>query len=254
MLCRANKGLRRQSIRYNSDQISPSPPKKNRNSDTKGLRFLLFYDIIVPEMKKCDAFSHLMCYNEILKNFQIYTESNDMKNRSFHIEIQENGTEVIKDSTDTAFAEISVCKTNCLLTMYRDEDPKIDKAIISCQTDDDTRICKNELVRFILNGDPDKLNWYIGMDYNDVDTFFSGKELRFFHYKEDLSAIDDLAKKINAQFSDNSDLLIYVESTHAGFAFLDRLHFSRWLQFSHNETIATEIKVSIWHNETEKSD
>lgn len=177
-----------------------------------------------------------------------------MKNRSFHIEIQENGTEVIKNSTDTVFAEISVCKTNCLLTMYRDGDPKIDKAIISCQTDDDTRICKNELVRFILNGDPDKLNWYIGMDYNDVDTFFSGKELRFFHYKEDLSAIDDLAKKINAQFSDNSDLLIYVESTRAGFAIFDRLHFSQWLQFSHSATPSTEIKVSVWQNALRKAD
>ena len=92
------------------------------------------------------------------------------------------------------------------------------------------------------------------MDYNDVDTFFSGKELRFFHYKEDLSAIDNLAKKINAQFSDNSDLLIYVESTRAGFAIFDRLHFSQWLQFSHSATPSTEIKVSVWQNALRKAD
>ena len=29
--------------------FSPSPPNKNRNSDTKELRFLFFYGIIVPD-------------------------------------------------------------------------------------------------------------------------------------------------------------------------------------------------------------
>jgi hypothetical protein len=33
----------------NSDQISPSPPNKNRNSDTKELRFLFLCGIIVPD-------------------------------------------------------------------------------------------------------------------------------------------------------------------------------------------------------------
>ncbi len=177
-----------------------------------------------------------------------------MRNDKLQKTIQKSEIIAIKDLGEDVFIEISVHRTLCLLKINSDANARLCESQIVCQTEDEANICKDELARFIHAGDSNNLNWYIGMDYNDVDNFFSGKELRFFHYKEDLSAIDDLAKKINTQFSANSDLLIYVESTHAGITIFDRLHFSRWVQFSHNETITTEIKVSIWHNATGKAD
>ena len=48
ILCGAERQRpRTQSIRYNSDQISFDKPNMNRNSDTKGLRFMLFCGIIM---------------------------------------------------------------------------------------------------------------------------------------------------------------------------------------------------------------
>ena len=173
---------------------------------------------------------------------------------SYKKTIQKSEMIAIKDLGDDVFVEISVHETQCLLKINADSNARLCEAHIVCQTEDEANICKDELARFIRTGDSNNLNWYIGMDYDDVNNFFFGKELQFFHYKEDLSAIDDLAKKINAQFSSDSDLLIYVESTHSGIAIFDRLHFSRWLQFSDIEEITTEIKVSIWYNATGKTD
>ncbi len=176
-----------------------------------------------------------------------------MKNGKLQ-KIQENNMTVINHFSDDVFAEIFVQGTRCLLKIDANAQPKLCEACIVCQTENEANICKDELARFIRTSDSNNLNWYIGMDYNDVNTFFSGKELRFFHYKEALSAIDDVAEKINAQFPTDSDLLIYVEGTYAGLDIFDRLHFSRWIQFSYNEAIAPEIKVSVWHNAAGKAD
>ncbi|MBQ9784651.1 MAG: hypothetical protein IJW29_04035 [Clostridia bacterium] len=174
-----------------------------------------------------------------------------MKNSSLHEVVQENGITVIKDSADTAFAEISVCETNCLLKMYKDGESKADTTIISCQTDNDTKICKNELIRFILSGDPDSLNWYIGMDFEDIHNFCSAaKRLQFIYFEEDISAVNNIAEQINALFPNTGDLLIYVQGSDCGIGarLFDRLPFSRWIQFSLDETLNTNIKVSIWYN------
>ena len=167
--------------------------------------------------------------------------------------LQKSEIIAVKDLGDDIFMEISVQGAQCLLKTNYDEKARLCESRIICQTEDEANICKAELARFIRTGDSNNLNWYIGMDYNDVYNFFFGKELQFFHFKEDLSSIDDLAKKINAQFPDNSDLLIYADGASVGIALFDNLHFSRWIQFSNNES-ANEIKVSVWHNVTVKAD
>ena len=171
-----------------------------------------------------------------------------MENKRFQNIANEPGARTIKDSGNAVYAEIFVQGNRCTFRISPHGDAKFGETNIVCQSEEEAIICQTELAQLILTGDPNALNWYLGMDFEDVEKIFSGKELRFAHYKESVSSMDDAAARINARFSGVSDLFIYVEGSHTGGSILDRITvFPRWAQFSLNESMDSEIKISLWY-------
>ncbi|MBE6637256.1 MAG: hypothetical protein E7618_05575 [Ruminococcaceae bacterium] len=175
-----------------------------------------------------------------------------MKHSGLQITTHKNGRITLSDSDNNLLTDILVCESRCIINIYDDAKSHTKETVLDCRTEEEARNCGEAFARFILNGDPDKLNWYIGMDFEDVFSFFSAPKLQFLDYEENLTAVHAIADRINARFPDDSDLLIVIESASLETSILvcDRLKFSRWKQVSLDQAQTATVRVCVWYHPT----
>lgn len=170
-----------------------------------------------------------------------------MNHNRLSIQTEKDGLTVIKGAEELPLAECAVRENRCVFKIRSQRDGTFHTGTVICRNEEEALLCRTELSRFVLSGDPDQLNWYIGMDYEDVCAFCSGKELRYAYFEGNTASLEALAERISAEVSEGTELLLYAEGTGDGLRLFDLLPFSQWIQFSKDEAAGTKMKVSIWY-------
>ena len=139
--------------------------------------------------------------------------------------------------------EIAVIEKRCKLNMKRNKETL--SCIIECTSSEEAKTCGRDLEIFIKSGDGNSLNWYIGMDYDDVWEIFNKESMNYISYKFSLSLKEELNKLINEHTSKTR--LVYVQGNKESMDIFDHLDNCKWIQFSLNESSDEDTKVSIWY-------
>lgn len=139
--------------------------------------------------------------------------------------------------------EIVVIEKRCKLNMKRNKETL--SCIIECASSEEAKTCGRDLEIFFKSGDGNSLNWYIGMDYDDVWEIFNKESMNYISYKFSLSLKEEYNKLINEHTSKTR--LVYVQGNKESMDIFDHLDNCKWIQFSLNEASDEDTRVSIWY-------